>query len=57
VLTMHNRTSGPIDYCSGLIGSVIALFVVLTCLVVADTLLWPGESTDQARHENVAKAR
>ena len=57
MLTMHNRTSGPIDYCSGLIGSVIALFVVLTCLVVADTLLWPGESTDQARHENVAKAR
>ena len=57
MLVMNTQTSDPTDYRSGVIGSVIACFIFLACLVIADRMFWPGESADHIRHETVAKAR
>lgn len=51
MFTMHNRDTDP----RGVIGSVIAVFILLACLVLADRVFWPSDPADPSVH--VAKAR
>ena len=57
MLTALEHTPNPTDDRGAIIGGVIACFILLACLVLADKLFWPGESPDHGRHEHVARAR
>jgi hypothetical protein len=41
---IHTHPTEAFEYTRGVIGSVIACFVLLACLVIADKIFW----TDQA---------
>jgi len=57
MFTMHEHRSDPMDFRGAVIGSVIACFGLLACLVAADALFWPHESAGNGAHQYVAKAR
>ena len=60
-MRIETRRSDPTDDRSAFIGSVLACFLVLAGLVVADILLWPGTSShhmtqDEAKQTPITRA-
>ena len=51
MFTMRQHRSNPMDFRGAVIGSVVACFALLACLVVADALFWPGKSAGNGSYQ------
>ena len=50
---IHTHRSEAFEYTRGVVGSVIACFILLACLVIADELFWTEQAaSNQTQYEH-----